>query len=424
MKLKLTHGNAEALPPGEKTYIVYDAALPGFACRVTPAGAKSWTYEYRPGGGRRAATRRITLGRIETMPCHRARTAAQKMHYETRLGADPVAARQEHRDAPTVEEIAARFLDEHVRPKRAANTLALYTRYFDGYIFPAIGKRRARDVTHADVDKLHRTMGAQDIKTTANRVRDLIGTTFRWAGKARLIPRDHNPARDVSRYRERARENYLTGDQFAALGDALHEAETVGIPWTVDEDGPKAKHAPRPENRRQRFPPHVTAAFRLLVLTGCRCGEILNARWEDVDWERGQLVLPKSKTGPRRVPLSAAALAVLNDLPRIGVYIVAGETAGAPRADLNRPWRAIRRRAGLENITIHDLRHAFASTGVGIGLGLPIVGKLLGHTVPTTTARYSHLDVDPLRRATDRIGAVIDAALTRKPGAAVVSLKK
>jgi integrase len=161
-------------------------------------------------------------------------------------------------------------------------------------------------------------------------------------------------------------------------------------------------------------------------LTGCRKTEILQAKWEHVDWERAQLALPDSKTGARRVPLSAAALAVLETLPRLGVYIVASDTAGTarerPRHDLNRPWRAISKRAGLEGLRIHDLRHSFAS--VGAGLGLPIVGKLLGHREPATTARYAHFDIDPLRRATDRIGAVIEGALTRKPPAPVVPLHK
>jgi integrase len=163
-------------------------------------------------------------------------------------------------------------------------------------------------------------------------------------------------------------------------------------------------------------------------LTGCRKTEILHAKWEHIDWERAQLVLPDSKTGSRRVPLSAAALAVLETLPRLGVYIVASDTAGMedeqPRHDLNRPWRTISKRAGLEGLRIHDLRHSFASVGAGLGLGLPIVGKLLGHKEPATTARYAHFDIDPLRRATDRIGAVIEGALTRKPPAPVVPFNK
>ena len=88
-----------------------------------------------------------------------------------------------------------------------------------------------------------------------------------------------------------------------------------------------------------------------------------------------------------------------------------GALPDTPRADLKKPWLAIQRHAGLEGVRLHDLRHTFASIGAGASLGLPLVGKLLGHTQPATTARYAHLDADPLRRATDLIGAQLAAAL-------------
>jgi integrase len=423
MKLKLTHTAVEALPPGEHTYVARDAALPGFGCRVTPAGVKSWTYEYRPGGGRRSSTRRMTLGRIETMPCHKARTAAEKLHHQTRLGADPAGVRQEHRAAPTVAEIADRFLTEHAEPKLKASTAVKYRKYFASYVLPSLGAKRARDVTHRDIDRLHRSMGERGAETTANRVAALVSTMYGWAGKAGLVPRDLAPARDVTRFKERARERYLTSEEFARLGDALHEAETTGIPYAVDATKPKAKHAPRPEKRLTVFSPFAIAAIRLLLFTGCRAGEILGLEWSQVDTERGMIELPDAKSGRRFVLLNAPALSVLAGLPRVGRYVIAGDDPDKPRADLNRPWTAIRASAGLDGLRLHDLRHSHASVGAGLGLGLPVIGKLLGHLEVKTTARYAHLDNDPLRRPTDSIGAVIDAALNRKPGAAVVPLK-
>ncbi len=128
-----------------------------------------------------------------------------------------------------------------------------------------------------------------------------------------------------------------------------------------------------------------------------------------MDLERGLLLLPDSKTGKKAIVLNAPAVDILASLPRIGEYVIAGQTAGTdrekPRSDLNRPWRAIAKRAGLNGLRIHDLRHTHASVGAGLGLGLPIIGKLLGHTQPSTTARYAHLDSDPLRRASDHIGS-------------------
>lgn len=143
--------------------------------------------------------------------------------------------------------------------------------------------------------------------------------------------------------------------------------------------------------------------------------EILRLRWDHVDFERGMLFLPDSKTGRKAVVLNAIAIQVLGDLERIGNYVIAGDNAGTeqekPRADLKRPWRGITRRARLDGLRIHDLRHSFASVGAGGGMGLPIVGKLLGHADQATTARYAHLDNDPLRQASNAIGKAIAHAM-------------
>jgi hypothetical protein len=141
--------------------------------------------------------------------------------------------------------------------------------------------------------------------------------------------------------------------------------------------------------------------IRLLILTGARLREILHARWEFIDFERGVIFLPDSKTGKKPIYLSAAALAVLSTLPHLegNPHIIPGDRTGQPRVDLKRPWTAVTKAARLEGLRIHDLRHSFASIGAGASLGLPIIGKLLGHSQPSTTARYAHLDADPMRRA-------------------------
>src|SRR5262249_14425964 len=143
--------------------------------------------------------------------------------------------------------------------------------------------------------------------------------------------------------------------------------------------------------------------------------EILRLRWEWVDLERGLLLLPDSKTGKKAIVLNAPAMKVLAELPCLGGYVIAGQAAGTdeerPRPDLNRPRRAGGRGAGLRGVRIHDLRHTHASFGAGAGLGLPIIGKLLGHAHPATTAKYAHLDVDPLRRASEHIGRRLASAL-------------
>jgi integrase len=148
-----------------------------------------------------------------------------------------------------------------------------------------------------------------------------------------------------------------------------------------------------------------------LIFTGARLREILHLKWDQIDFERGLLLLPTSKTGKKTILLNAPALAILNNLPRAGEYVIAGTSLDKPRADIKKPWKAVSKRAGLTGVRIHDLRHTHASVGAGAGLGLPIIGKLLGHTQAVTTQRYAHLDNDPLRKASERIASYLASAM-------------
>jgi len=369
-------------PPADGVVELWDAHVRGLCLRLFASGRASWTFRYRlrDGGGRK----RVGLGEYPTIGLAEARRRADRLRGEVSGGADPAGERRAAPEAVTVARLVERYMAEEIAPARKPATVALYRRYFARHVIPAIGERRARDLSHSDVAKLHRAIGAR-AQVTANRVASLIGSLFNWAGRAGEVPRGMNPARDVGHFREQARERYLSADEFVRLGDALREAEG-------------------------RFPAGV-AAIRLLLLTGCRVGEILHLRWSEVDRERGLLLLADSKTGRKPVVLNAAAVDVLAALPRIGSFVIPGDDPERPRADLNRPWRMVAKLAQLDGVRLHDLRHSFASVGAGLGLGLPIVGRLLGHTVPSTTARYAHLDADPPRRASDQIGKSIAAAL-------------
>jgi integrase len=209
-------------------------------------------------------------------------------------------------------------------------------------------------------------------------------------------------------------------EELGRLADTLAEAETRGLPFEIDASAPKAKHNRKPENRRVIVSPFATGAIRLLIFTGCRLREILHLRWKDVDLERGLFTLHDSKTGRRDILLNAPALAVLDGLSQIklGDYVIAGNNAGAPderpRADLQRPWGQVVKHAGLDGVTLHTLRHTHASTGVGAGFGLPVIGALLGHRQASTTAKYAHVGDTVARRASDAIGARLAAAMGRE----------
>ena len=415
--LKLTKRTVDALPLRDRVYIAYDHVLPGFGCRVTPNGARSWIVEYRPhGGGRSVGKRRITLGSVSVLTPDQAREAAGDVLAKVRFGDDAPYDRATRRSSPMVAELIDEYMNEEIRPTRKPRTADLYDMYFRVHAQPVLGNKRAREVTSTDVGKLHRKIGTKT-PVTANRVVALLSSLFSWAARLGKVPKDLNPARGITRYREQGRERFLSGEELARLGDALREAETVGVPWVVDESSPKAKHV-RKDNRRSRVSPYATAALRLLLLTGCRLREILNLRWEEFDRERGMLLLPDSKTGRKPVILSGAAIAVLEGLPRAGDYVIAGLRPENARHDLKRPWEAIRHRAALGPIRLHDLRHTFAATGAGSNLGLPVIGKLLGHKRAETTSRYAHIAADPLKTAADAIASKLAAKMGEPPVAA------
>jgi integrase len=319
-----------------------------------------------------------------------------------------------------VKEVLEFFLEKHVEAKRKGSTADFYRHVIEKHINPEIGSMRAGQVTRADVARMQaaisrRRDGKTGGKTISNRALAILSAAYGWAAGEGLVLEGCNPVSRVERYVENSKERYLTSGELAALGEALIEAETVGVPYAVDNTKAKAKHAPKAENRRVVFSPSVTAAIRLLMLTGCRLREILHLTWKEVDLERGLLFLGDSKTGKKTVVLSSAAIVIIEAIPQVGLYVIASESAGTkeekPRADLKRPWSAISKRAGLDGVRLHDLRHTFASIGAGSGMGLPIIGRLLGHADAKTTEKYAHLASDPVRRAADAIADRIAAAM-------------
>ena len=412
--LKIGRKALSQLPPVDRPTSFYDTDLTGFGLRAFPSGAHSWFIEYRPGaGGRRINKRRMVIGTAKTLTPDAARRQAANLLAKVKLGQDPALDRANIRQAETVKDLFATYLDEHVRAKKKPSTAALFEMYVDKHINPAIGNRTAIALTHDEVGKLHRKIG-KTRPVTANRILSLISATYAYGIKAKFLkPSVGNPALGIEKFGEEGRERYLSEAELLRLGDAIREAETVGIEWAAqDQSKPKAKHARKSaEKRRTIIGPHAAAALRILLFTGARLREILNLRWENVDQQRGLLFLPDSKTGKKTIVLGSAALAVLEALPRVGHYVIAGNDPDKPRADLQKPWALIAKRAGLDGVRLHDLRHSFASVGAGSGLGLPIIGKLLGHANSSTTERYAHLAADPLRRASDAISAAIAKAM-------------
>jgi len=407
---KLTKRAVDAASPRPGRYFVWDSELKGFALRVAESGTKTYIVRYRPRGtGRTGPKRFIVLGRHGAITPDEARTQAKSVLGAVAAGQDPANERSRAKSAISVAQLIEFFINQHAKPKRKPGTAAGYEAILNSYLLPKFGKRAPDQITAADISQLH--LSLRDRPYQANRLLAVVASMYSLAARQGIVPKGTNPAHGVERFRESSRERYLGSEELGRLGETLRLGEVEGLPWRSDVGESRSKHLAREENRRTVLSADVVLAFRLLMFTGARLREILTLQWSHIDLERGLINLPDSKTGRKTIVMSAATADLLRERERRGTYVIPGPEGDKPRSDLKRPWRAIQRHAKLEGVRIHDLRHTFASIGAGASLGLPIVGKLLGHSQPATTARYAHLDTDPLRRASNVIGGHLAAAL-------------
>ena len=380
-QIKITKRTIDRIKDDGSDRFYWDADLPGFGLRVRASGRKYFVVQFRASG----RLRRMTLGPVGTMSPDTARRRAMTLLSEAKAGGDPASERDADRRAATMKVLGQRFLEEYVPVHCKASTAYEYKRSVELFIDPTIGGRKVTEIQRSDIAKLHH--GMRKTPYQANRTLGVLSKMFNLAEMWGLRPDGSNPCLHVKRYKEEKRERFLSADEFKRLGRVLDE---------ILEDGSETRSA--------------VAAVRLLMLTGCRLSEIQKLRWEHVDLEASELRLPDTKTGGRAVPLAPSAVRLLASLPRDddNPWVIAGKLPESYLTDLQHPWRRIRARAELPDVRIHDLRHSFASRALALGEGLPMIGKLLGHTQVQTTARYAHLARDTVKASAARIGDSID----------------
>lgn len=411
MQGKITKRAVDGLTAaGETEAILWDTEVKGFGVRARKGGGKSYILHYRVGGGRAAALRKLTIGKHGSpWTPETARAEAKRLLGEVAAGRDPATARKADRDGLSFNELVDLYLAEGVAHKKAS-TIRVDRGRFEHHLRPLLGRLRADRITRADVEKMRNAITAGKTaehieagekrpsgtlakggKGVAAQCVISVSAIFSFAIERGLCAA--NPARGVKKAPVRKIERFLSEAEIGRLAAAL-DAEA--------------------ERTRNPFP---SAAIKLLLLTGCRRGEIVNLRWEHVDFEHGCLRLPDSKTGAKVVYLNAPARALLQALPRVeeNPRVIPGTRVESASAAIDNVWPNVRKASGLEGVRLHDLRHSFASVGAAGGLSLPIIGALLGHKHATTTARYAHLSADPLRAANDAVGAKIAAAMNPKP---------
>ncbi len=346
------------MPPGCKLYIVQSRG---------PAGLK-----------------RATLGPAGEKTVEERRREAAAAIDRIKRGEDPKPA--EPAPEPTVADLAALCLKNHVAARCKPRTAKNYRIAIECHILPALGSKVLKDVVPEDAGELHH--GLRATPAAANQAIWVLSKMFSLAESWEMVPPGSNPCRHVRHYRDTPRERFLTPDEFRRIGDVLKTFE-----------------------KKRSMLPSAIAAIRLLMLTGCRSDEVLTLQWDDIDRTARVIRLPDTKTGPRMVPLTGPALTVLDRIEREdgAPWVFRGAKPKSRLACVSWHWRRVRTAAGLDDVRLHDCRRTYASRALALGEGLPVIGRLLGHVTVGTTAKYAHLVRDAEKAAAARTGTSIAA---------------
>ncbi len=356
------------LPSVAREYCVWDTYLTGFGLRIRPSGTRSWFVRLR----QRGKQRRIGLGNVEDVEAHVARLEARRLLAQQAL--DGLPRRPTAKAAPTMTEYFDEFWRDCARNWKPGtqrrNQLA-----WSNNMFPVLGQARVDRVTRADVLRWRDGFAGRN-EGAFNRAIPVLSAMMGYAELLGYRRKGTNPCRGMARYKRAAKERFLTPNEYRRLGVVLAEEEAAR--------------------------PLEVAIVRLLLLTGARYSEIATLRW---DWIKPpRLDLPDSKTGPKIVWLNHQALEILNSLPRSidtpQVFPLGGPVRG-PRID--NWWYRVRRRCGIPDVRIHDLRHSFASSAIMANVPLATIGRILGHALPETTAKYAHLADEVIADAATRV---------------------
>jgi integrase len=371
--IKISKRTVDVLEPQDRDVDHYDEDLKGFGVRVRPSGRKTYFVMMR----HKCVMRRFTIGSHGTVTAELARLKAKQIISDLAIDKNPTEVEDAVRNSVTVRSLGDRFIYEYVPCHLKPSTQGEYKRCVEIFINPEIGTMKLVSVERTDVAKIHHQL--RHIPYQANRVLGVLSIMFNLAESWGLRPQFSNPCRGVKKFKEKRRERFLSRKELRRLGEALR----------IEEE----------------FAPSAVACIRLLLLTGCRLGEIQTLKWTYLDLDTCLAFLPDSKTGRKTLYLGSVAVKLLQSIPRRknNPYVITGDVEGQHLTDMQKPWRRIRKLADLPDVRIHDLRHTFASSGVALGQGLPIIGRLLGHTQPQTTARYAHLAATPALEVADKI---------------------
>jgi integrase len=422
-RIKLTKRSIESLAPAAAAVIRYDDKLAGFGVRVMPSGRRFYFVRYRNKHGR---SRWFTIGEHGKVTADAARTMAQRILQTVAVdGRDPSGEREAFRAAPTVNDLLNRYIAEHIEQRNRPSTRAAFKSIIERDIRPELGRLKAEAVTRQDMHRFHAAHAGTPHQ--ANLILAVCSKAFSLAELWEMRADGTNPCSKIERYPVNHRERFLSADELGRLGATLRQAESAGLPWRV---GPDSKHPKKAEGRRTLYRRITTAAIELLLFTGCRLSEVLNLRWEHVDFNAGTIALSETKSGrPQVVTMNAPARQVLKELEAAKTsecVLPSPSNAKHPlsKAGIEAAWQHIRTAAQLEDVRLHDLRHTVGTYAGQSGANAFLVRDLLRHKNLAMTGRYVNRADDPVRTLSDQVGERIAAGLAGAKGGEVVALKR
>ncbi|MBP6952516.1 MAG: tyrosine-type recombinase/integrase [Alphaproteobacteria bacterium] len=378
-KVKLTKRVVEsATPDSSKRIVLWDTEITGLCVRIYPSGKKTYFLQYR---NKNRETHKVKIGVHGTITTELAREQAVKLSLNISIGEDPSVKVISANKGQSMQELAEQYLSLHAKLKKAPKGYKEDSAILKDVILKKYARMKVDAISIFDLQKLHSEL--QETPYRANRVRALLSKMFNLA--VQWGWRSDNPVIGVEKYQEYKRHRWLDAEEAQRLFPAL----------------------------ATYYNQSVANAIRLLLLTGSRRNEVLHATWEQFDLEKGIWTKPAHTTKQRRMehlPLSFQVIEMLKDMKTEAEspFLFPGKVPGKPLQEIKKAWDTIRKRAGLPDVRLHDLRHTYASHLVSSGLSLSIVGKLLGHTQASTTQRYAHLADKPLREATELFGSKME----------------
>jgi integrase len=382
---KLTKRIIDASLPKQKDYIIWDDEIKGFGCRILPTGRKTYVFFYRSPVNQKFSYLKIGVHGSITVDI--ARDEVLQLTALLARKIDPkenqLKQKEELKQSILFEDFWQIFREKYIKINHKLSTQKRDFYRIKNHLMPFFSKKTIGEIRRADILEFIHSL--EEVKATASKCVRLLSVAFTQAEFWGYRAENSNPCRGVPKHQDRKVERFLRNEELIKLEQVL-----------------LARHG------GSKSSPYTLAAIWMLLYTGCRESEVLTLQWKDVHLEDGYIYLPDSKVGVRAIPLNEKSKQILLDLQKKedNPYVFCGKSPGQHLQETKTTWRKVRELAGIPDVRLHDLRHSFASFALKKGVDLYTVSKLLGHKNVSTTTRYAHLELEHLKKATNKVAEI------------------